>query len=473
MPVSATTCSSVVGGAEECVWGKESRQPRHSPAKAGLAVERHVSHVKHQKSLVGKSTSDHVGPCTDDTDRVLVAGAAPELREHLRRRLASLEGNSNAVAAAEVLRDAHGDKRGCNRRVFRTSLVRSPSASSASSECSSHVPASQTTMRRARKGEERDFVIHDEDDDEDEEEPLDYLMLGVASKLPSADATMLMERLRRNERRRTRLERELREARGAEQPSGLRQRRRRVCHNNPQDPEEEREQATLVALVPSAPVVADAPSIEIESTVVTEATGSFVEHERPPDGRAGEKLTRVFSEGKEAPVGEVPAAIAGLKATSFDWASFVTMARRLTLALLAAALVLVAFGGVAHVQRMYGLAARANATEEFSSEVEGRARSRALELAMKQAVRQQMRQAMEVTAERLAAQTGVGVVASSAPTQATIDDTPAQMTLVQAAAVGVAQRQAAIRARIEALEETGYKVLLQPPEELLVLDTAQ
>lgn len=76
-----------------------------------------------------------------------------------------------------------------------------------------------------------------------------------------------------------------------------------------------------------------------------------------------------------------------------------------------------------------------------ATEVLERTRAKAVDLAARQAMQQQLQRAMETAAERLAAQS-------------------------PAVASGIsAQRRAALRERVEALEEHGYQVLVRPPDD--------
>jgi len=86
-----------------------------------------------------------------------------------------------------------------------------------------------------------------------------------------------------------------------------------------------------------------------------------------------------------------------------------------------------------------GTTKQASAPE--ASEVYERVRAKAVDLAASQAIQQQLRRAMETAAERLASQS---------------------MSLTNGVS---AQRRAALREKVEALEEHGYQVLIRPPDD--------
>lgn len=133
-------------------------------------------------------------------------GAAPELREKLRRRLSRCTEGGCGVASTAC-------------RPGRWRHVRREHSDVCSSE---ENPPSPIGIPGDAEQDENDFVEGtfidgDSASSDSDGDPLDYLMLEVASRMPRDDAAALLEKLQRHEQRHARTKQRLREQLAARQ----------------------------------------------------------------------------------------------------------------------------------------------------------------------------------------------------------------------------------------------------------------
>mmetsp|Transcript_6216 Transcript_6216/g.18662 ORF Transcript_6216/g.18662 Transcript_6216/m.18662 type:complete len:390 (+) Transcript_6216:98-1267(+) len=240
-----------------------------------------------------------------------------------------------------------------------------------------------------------------------DEEPLDYLMLEFASRLPEQEAARLLQRVRRHERRHERAAEELRKHRQQRHDSGGSR-----AQDGPGCPG------------PVAQDTAQCPAAVARATASQADAAAGGQLEAGADGAAAQQGGRAAPSQRWmscaiavaiAAALSVPLTTGWLHGSPAEHASGVPSGGQ---------------GRPAAVQPQVEVSSAA-------SEAEARALARARELAAEENVRQEMRRALEAAAERLAAH--------QAPEPA--------------------QRLAALRDHVQELEQEGYQVLLRPPEE--------
>jgi len=430
--------------------------------------------------------------CTAVPSSMALQSATPELREKLRRRLASIEGEA-----------ALGSGESQCQSTTRGSTPDTISPDGGEMEIGDGDSSGSGT----------DGANSDGSNYEDEE-PLDYFMLELASKLPAGEAAALMERMRRHERHHSKVEQRLRKrlstvsissprvSECVEAIVGSPNTAATVASTAPPLGTEQgggacgdslviAEQFTKSSFLPQLRVwmiflcmfffvVAGAVALLLQRVDPDRsAPGSSpppIEFDRvdsfSPAGdplnlytmtsdplaaiRAANAAAHIATSAAHAASKAAADAVAAAAAA----ASIVACATRsdggrgdcrlpATVAELPGAMSLLPSSSVESTDWPLQVANGAVGLREAEPVVtaEDAVRKRATDLAMNEAMQQQMRRGMQVAAERLAAEDVQRKAATVQP--------PAQP----------AERRAALRERVRALEESGYHVLLTPPDE--------
>lgn len=306
---------------------------------------------------------------------------------------------------------------------------------------------------------------------ESDMEPLEYLMLEHAARMPEGQAAELLHKMRRFDRRQTRTSLRLQELELHRQPSA-------AASQQQQQQQLQQQRFEQLGVSDMSPQDIPMPSFSSEKATC-EVKGNWRKSHSDCQEvdvahlQHGESETDASGKAEaKAPVVEVSAAESPVQECSYCFKMWPWLSRLLSivaLLVLGALAFAVAYGprhgtdsssgtssssagecpsvpGAAGADQCSAQSARSSPGVQ-----QGRAFTLANDLAREQAVREQMNRAVEVAAERMAAHQAMSPLPVTAPI--VNDDDPQH-------------RRAALRERVQDLEGRGYQVLVRPPDEV-------